>query len=75
MNKLPVYHIIIRILICPIFRITVPISYEKQDGCRHCSIHKEERDSRTAVEIDTIDQLSTYIQMYVDNDQNNVYDI
>ena len=29
----------------------------------------------TAVEMDTIDQLSTYIQVYVDNYQNNVYDI
>ena len=75
MNKLPVYLIIIRILICPICRIPVPsygFFYEKQDGCRHCSI---ERETQTAVEMDTIDQLSTYIQVYVDNYQNNIYDI
>ena len=41
MNKFPMYHIIIRILTCPILWIPVPnygFSYENQNGRRHCTI-------------------------------------
>ena len=33
-----------------------------------------ERETRTAIVMQTIDQLSTYIHVYVDNYQNNEYD-
>ena len=64
------YHIIICILTylsnlgdtCA--KLSIP--YEKQDGRNHCSIERE-----TAVAMETIDHLSTYI--YADNYQNNVY--
>ena len=64
MNKLQMYQIIIRILTCPILRITVP-SY----GCRRY----QERETAQAVAMDLIIQLSTYIYVYVDNYQNKIY--
>ena len=42
------------------------ISYKIQYGHRHCTME-------TAVVMETIDQLSTYIHVYVDNYKNNIY--
>ena len=64
MNKLSMYRIIISILTCQILGIPMPSIefYEKQDGRRDCTIQME-----TAVAIETIDQLSIYTYVYVDN--------
>ena len=35
--------------------------------------HYQERDTAQAVAMDLIDQLSTYIYVYVDNYQNKIY--
>ena len=45
------------------------ISYKKQDGRRHCTID----DTKKGRRLETIDRLSTYIYVYVDNYQNNIY--
>ena len=48
------------------------ISYEKQDGRHHCTIDATTK-RKTAVAMETIDQLSTYTYVYVNNYQNNIY--
>ena len=61
------YHNIIRILTSQISRIPGPSygfnSYEKQDGCHHCSI---ERDTRPGVAMETFDNYQhTYMCMLI----------
>ena len=69
------YHIILSSLTCPILGIPVPSydPYEKQDGRRHRTIDAIYHVRETAVAMDLIDQLSTYIYRYVDNDQNKIF--
>ena len=64
MNKLPMYHNIIRIFTCTISRTPeLWISYEKQDGCHHCLI---ERETRTGVAMEPFDNYQhTYICMLI----------
>ena len=69
------YHIIIRSLTCPILGIPVP-SYDLLREARWppSSHNRRYRVLReTAVAMDLIDQLSTYIYRYVDNDQNKIH--
>ena len=66
------YHIIMRILTCPILWIPVPnyvFSYEKQDGRRH---RRRYHERETAVAMDITDHLSTYIYVYDVNYQNKI---
>ena len=71
MNMLPMYQIIIRNLTCPIWGIPVP-SYGFLTRSKMAALSQIDK-RETAVEMDLIDQLSTYIYVYFDNYQNKIY--
>ena len=62
------YHIIIRIFTCPILWIPVPdVLREARWPLSSHNRCYQERVTAQAVAMDLIDQLSTYIYVYVDN--------
>ena len=72
MNKLPMYHIIVRRLTCPILVIPV-MDFLQETIWQPSSYNRRYHERETAVAMDIIDQLSTYIHAYVDNNQNKIY--
>ena len=76
MNKLPRYHIIIRIITCAILRKVMEIliaSDKNQDGSQLPILSSYNRKGHVCCDVKYFLQLSTYIYVYVDYYKNVTY--